>query len=137
VHGHARITLAADEDQGRYRVHVDPFRVWSGILYLTPDPLCRGGTEFFRHRRTSSDRAPISEDELPRYGLTSFQDIDDKILIPDSKNADAWEPIMTVPMRFNRLLLLRPWLWHTAGPGFGTRPEDGRLVVLFFFARPE
>jgi hypothetical protein len=24
-----------------------------------------------------------------------------------------------VPMRFNRLLLLRLWLWHTAGPAFG------------------
>ena len=29
--------------------------------------------------------------------------------------------------RFNRLLLLRPWLWHNAGPGFG----DGNV----FFRR--
>jgi hypothetical protein len=43
---------------------------------------------------------------------------------------------MTVPMRFNRLLLLRPWLWHTAGPGFGQTLEDGRLVYLMFFVRP-
>ena len=41
---------------------------------------------------------------------------------------------MQVPMRFNRLVLLRPWLWHTAGPAFGDRPENARLVYLMFFA---
>src|SRR5262249_19190824 len=51
VHGHTRLTLAEDDALGRYRVHVDPFHVWSGILYLTPDAFCRGGTEFFRHKR--------------------------------------------------------------------------------------
>ena len=35
---------------------------------------------------------------------------------------------------FNRLVLLRPWLWHTAGPGFGDRPENARFVYLMFFA---
>jgi hypothetical protein len=42
---------------------------------------------------------------------------------------------MTVPMRYNRLVLLRPWLWHTAGPGFGETIEDGRLVYLMFFQK--
>jgi hypothetical protein len=41
---------------------------------------------------------------------------------------------MRVPMRFNRLLLLRPWFWHTAGPGFGDNLDNGRLVYLMFFA---
>jgi hypothetical protein len=39
-------------------------------------------------------------------------------------------------MRFNRLLLLRPWLFHTAGPGFGDKPENARLVYLMFFNQP-
>ncbi|MFQ5347644.1 MAG: hypothetical protein ACE5ED_07350 [Rhodothalassiaceae bacterium] len=38
-------------------------------------------------------------------------------------------------MRFNRLVLLRPWLWHTAGPGFGNSLENGRLVYLMFYVR--
>jgi hypothetical protein len=29
-------------------------------------------------------------------------------------------------------VLLRPWLWHTAGPGFGDSLENGRLVYLMF-----
>jgi hypothetical protein len=41
---------------------------------------------------------------------------------------------MQAPMRFNRLIMLRPWLWHTAGTGFGDSMENGRLVYLMFFA---
>jgi hypothetical protein len=40
---------------------------------------------------------------------------------------------MSVPMRFNRLVLLQPHYWHTAGPGFGDSVENGRLVYLMFF----
>jgi hypothetical protein len=57
----------------------------------------------------------------------------DDILTRDSLDDRAWEHTMTVPMRFNRLLLLRPWLWHTAGENFGDSLENGRLVFLLFF----
>jgi hypothetical protein len=42
---------------------------------------------------------------------------------------------MTVPMRFNRLVLLQPQYWHTAGGSFGDSIENGRLVYLMFFLR--
>ena len=42
---------------------------------------------------------------------------------------------MTVPMRFNRLILYRPWLWHSAGPGFGDSNETGRLIQVLSFER--
>ena len=38
-----------------------------------------------------------------------------------------------VPMRFNRLVLLRPWMWHGSGETFGTGMEDSRLVYLLCF----
>jgi len=41
---------------------------------------------------------------------------------------------LRIPMRYNRLILLRPWLWHTAGESFGNSPETARLVYLMFFA---
>jgi hypothetical protein len=56
------------------------------------------------------------------------------IIERDSTDDAKWEMTMRVPMRFNRLILLRPWLWHTAGAAFGDRPENGRLVYLMFFA---
>jgi len=39
------------------------------------------------------------------------------------------------PMRFNRLILLQPHYWHTAGPGFGDSLENGRLIYVMFFLR--
>ena len=56
------------------------------------------------------------------------------ILERDTMNDAAWEMTMRVPMRFNRLVLLRPWLWHTAGEAFGDSLGNGRLISLRFFA---
>ena len=130
-HAKFRMTLAADV--GRAKVHVDQ-AYWSGILYLSLPDDCRGGTEFFRHRPTNSERAPLNDEELAAMGYASHPDMHRQIIEQDSNDDSKWEPTMQVPMRFNRLLMLRPWLWHTAGPAFGDRLENGRLVYLMFFA---
>lgn len=129
-HAKFRITLAGDI--GRAKVHIDKAH-WSGVLYLSRPEDCRGGTEFFRHLPTQSDRAPMTDQELAAAGFASqeqmYREIVSKHTVDDSK----WEMTMRVPMRFNRLLMLRPWLWHTAGEAFGNTLEDGRLVYLLFF----
>ncbi|HEY4583538.1 MAG TPA: DUF6445 family protein [Lysobacter sp.] len=130
-HGKCRITLAADV--GRAGVHVDP-GYWSGILYLSRPGDCQGGTDFFRHRRTGTERRAMNAGEVAAMGYASYEDAHRDIIERDSLDESAWETTMTVPMRFNRLVLLRPWLWHTAGRGFGDRLENGRLVYLMFFA---
>ena len=130
-HAKCRITLAADK--GRGRVHIDQSH-WSGILYLSRPEDCRGGTEFFRHRATGSDRAPIDAEGLKAMGFTSYDEMQREIVQKGTADDSQWEKAMDVPMRFNRLVLLRPWLWHTAGPGFGDSLENGRLVYLMFFA---
>lgn len=126
-----RITLASDV--GRGRVHVDP-GYWSGILYLSRPEDCRGGTDFFRHRRTGTERRPMTADEVAALGYATYEDSHRDIIERDGLDESAWETTMTVPMRFNRLVLLRPWLWHTAGRGFGDSIENARLVYLMFFA---
>jgi hypothetical protein len=129
-HAKTRLTFGADE--GRGKVHIDQSH-WSGILYLSRPEDCRGGTEFFRHRSTGLDRLPFSRDELDRFGFATHADAHRDLIERDGTDDAAWDLLMTVPMRFNRLLLLRPWLFHTAGPGFGDRPENARLVYLMFF----
>ena len=129
-HAKCRLTLATDK--GRARVHIDQSH-WSGILYLSRPEDCRGGTDFFRHIPTNSDRAPIEREQLAAAGFSSFEEMHREIIEKDSLDDSKWERTVHVPMRFNRLVLLRPWLWHTAGPGFGERPENGRLVYLMFF----
>ena len=132
-HGKCRITLAADK--GRAGVHIDPSH-WSGILYLSRPEDCRGGTEFFRHRPTGTDRFPINDAELAAAGYKTRNEMYRDIIERDSVDESKWELTMQVPMRFNRLVLLRPWLWHTAGPAFGDSLENGRLVYLMFFGAP-
>lgn len=129
-HGKCRLTLA--NDKSRAKVHIDNSH-WSGILYLSRDEDSRGGTDFFRHIRTNSDRAPVYKEELAGMGYSSFDEMHADIIEKDSVDDSKWERTTHVPMRFNRLVLLRPWLWHTAGPGFGDTPENGRLVYLMFF----
>lgn len=129
-HAKCRITLAADK--GRAKVHVDKSH-WSGILYLSRPEDCRGGTEFFRHCRTGTDHWPLNHDELLAMGFSSLEEVQREIIEKDSNDDSKWELTMQVPMRFNRLVLLRPWLWHTAGPAFGDRIENGRLIYLMFF----
>jgi hypothetical protein len=130
-HAKCRVTLAADK--GKAKVHVDR-AYWSGILYLSRPEDCRGGTEFFRHKRTGTDRRPLNNEELAAMGFSSIEEVHREIIEKESNDDSKWELTMQVPMRFNRLVLLRPWLWHTAGPAFGESLEDGRLVYLMFFA---
>jgi len=130
AHGALRLTLAGDA--GRYRVHVDVGVDWSGVLYLSHPEQCRGGTSFFRHRATGTDHAPTTPADLARCKAKTAQEALDRILGTDSNDAARWEPTVTVPMQFNRLVLFRPLLWHSAGDGFGDSLENGRLVQLFF-----
>lgn len=131
-HGHCR--LALKRDKGASGVHVDPC-FYSGILYLSLPEHCRGGTEFFRHRRTGLERVPRRADELAASGYDDPNRLIEEVVNRDTAIPARWERTMRVPMRFNRLILFSPWMFHNAGPAFGDRPESGRLVHLMFFAR--
>jgi uncharacterized protein DUF6445 len=131
-HGSCRVALASDDKPGR--IHIDQSH-WSGILYLSRPEDCQGGTEFFRHIPTQTDHLPLTPDALKEAGYSSYDDLKKDILEKDALDRSKWELTMTVPMRFNRLVLLQPQYWHTAGPGFGDSLENGRLVYLMFFLR--
>lgn len=131
AHGQCRISLASDIRAAN--VHVDASH-WSGILYLSKPEDCKGGTEFFRHIESNSERTPYSDEEcMQKYGVPSAKQWVADLLDRDTSDESKWEMTMRVPMRFNRLILLRPWLWHTAGESFGDSLENGRLVYLMFF----
>lgn len=129
AHAKCRLTMASDK--GQAKVHVDAAH-WSGILYLSRDEDCRGGTEFFRHRATRTDHAPYTDSAAQAKGFPSAKEMT-RIVLEDGLDDSKWELTMRVPMRFNRLVLFRPWLWHTAGENFGDTPENARLVYLMFF----
>lgn len=131
-HGSCRLALEGDNAPGR--IHIDQSH-WSGVLCLTRNEHCRGGTDFFRHKRTLTDRVPIDVNGLNAIGYRSYEAMQHDILDKDGLDHSKWERTMTIPMRFNRLVLLQPQYWHTAGPSFGNSVENGRLVYLMFFMR--
>ena len=130
-HGHCRLTLKADK--GRSGVHIDPC-FYSGILYLSLDEHCRGGTDFFRHRRTGLDSVPHDPAQLAATGYPDVNALIEDVVNKDTTIASKWERTARIPMRFNRLILFKPWQFHNAGPGFGKDRESGRLINLMFFA---
>ena len=131
-HAHCRLTLESDNDAPA-KIHVDPSH-WSGILYLSRSQDCRGGTEFFRHLPTGTDRVPRDLESLKSHGFASYDEFKE-VSEKDAFDRSKWQVTMNVPMAFNRLVLIQPQYWHTAGPGFGETVEDGRLVYLMFFRR--
>ena len=130
--GHAKCRLALEGDEGMGDVHIDESH-WSGILYLTPPEHCQGGSDFFRHIPTGTERAPVTYEEMHAMGFQTVEQLWTELITPHSKDRSKWEHVMRVPMRYNRLVLLRPWLWHSAGPSFGDSFDTGRLVYLLFY----
>jgi hypothetical protein len=131
-HGHCRLTLKGD--RGVSGVHIDPC-FYSGILYLSRDQDARGGTDFFRHKRTGLERVPTDPLGLANSGYADVNALVEDVVNRDTQHAARWERVMRVPMRFNRLILFSPWLFHNSADGFGSTAETGRLVHLQFFAR--
>ena len=79
-HMKCRITLASDPAEAQ--VHIDP-GYWSGILYLSRPEDCRGGTRFFRHKATGTERAPLTLDECRAMGFSDAKAMQDGMIESD------------------------------------------------------
>ena len=132
-HQNCRLSLASD-NTAPARIHIDPSQ-WTGVLYLSRTEDSSGGTELYRHLPTGTDRVPMDMESLKAAGFSSYADMEEEILKKDAFDRSMWELTVSVPARFNRLVLIQPHYWHTAGPGFGDSAENGRLVYLMFFKR--
>ena len=145
---HGAFRLSAASDEARADVHVDNpsiGNIFGGVLYLSPPEHSRGGTTFFRHRRTGWDSTPNAE-RLLEKGYRSLSDYQRRELKPNERmsfdawvkqRAVLWEPVIEVPMRFNRLIIFRSDFYHAVTELFGTTIDNGRLVQLFHFeAKP-
>jgi hypothetical protein len=131
-HRSCRLSLASDDKPAR--IHIDESH-WTGVLYLSRPEDCRGGTEFYRHIRTGTDRVPMDMASLNAVGYSTYKEMEEDILNKDAFDRSKWELRVSVPAQFNRLVLVQPHYWHTAGHGFGDSINTGRLVYLMFFKR--
>ncbi len=129
---HGKFRLALEGDQGSANVHIDNCH-WSAMIYLTRNEHARGGTLFFRHKRTQTERAPVFPGDAEAMGYTKPTEVWDDILHPETNDLTKWEQTLEVPMRYNRLLLFRGYLWHNAGVSFGDSIANGRLILPLFY----
>ena len=101
AHGRCRFSISTSRRRGE--IHVDPGCAWSGVIYLSLDEHCQGGTEFFRHKRYGTDRVPLSDEEAKRiYSMDSVDEVFEQVIRKEGKDRSQWECIQTLPMKFNR-----------------------------------
>ena len=72
---------------------------------------------------------------IQQAGYNDINALIEDVVNKDTNYPAKWAKVMTVPMRFNRLILFSPWMFHNSGEAFGKTPKDGRLVNLMFFAK--
>jgi hypothetical protein len=137
--------LSYADSRARTDIHVDNedgdnWDRFAAVLYLNLPGQEQGGTTFWRQRETGwTCRLP--DEAVRRAGFASFKAFQEKWLPNQNERAfnqltndrKAWEPIVELAMKNNRLVLYRGHFFHSLSNVFGSTPQDGRLVQLFFF----
>lgn len=95
------------------------------MIYLTPRAPAGAGTTFYRLRypngALSGNLCPAPHANLREaLGVTGLP-------------LQAWQPELSVPNIFNRLLLYRADLVHSASAYFGHDLQTKRMTALFFW----
>lgn len=132
--GHFRSTCA--HDTSKQIIHFDPKldQVWAGVIYLSLPQHYEGhdaGTRMYRHKRSGMTVAPIDHVQASAMGVRTQQDM---VTFFETEGMDEslWQVELEVPIRFNRLVLFRPWMWHGIAGHFGDTIINSRLTQLIF-----
>ncbi len=131
ANGRLRFTRAGDSYQFHIHYDVEQQTRWAGVVYLSKDHPKTEGTCFWRHLETGLEVAPNTVEGFAKYGWESFNDLR-KFLETEGIDESLWEKTMSIPYRYNRLVLFRPWLLHSPGPAFGDTLENCRVVQTLF-----
>lgn len=123
-HNHAQL-VGANESGSRPHTDLRRDCRYAGVLYLTPQPDPNAGTSFYRLRSPEGTLGgnvcgPQHADLSQALGVTS---------LPRS----AWVEDVRVENRFNRILVYRSDLVHSASAYFGFEHADKRLTATFFW----
>lgn len=131
--GYFRLSL--EKDTHKQDIHVDPAWEWGAVIYLSDPKDCvdEGGTSFWRHNTLRMEMCPKTDEEARFYGFPSYKEAWWTTVYGDGQDRSKWTRYFLCPMRYNRMVLFRTYLWHSHNYNFGTNLENGRLVQLFFF----
>ena len=115
-------------------IHFDPGEpgfAWAGVCYMTPNIENTEGTVFWKHKRTGLESIPRTQEGIEKY---NWYNVDDLKVFLETEGVDYsnWEKVLSIPYRYNRLVLFRPWLFHSPGPSFGDTIETARCIQTYF-----
>lgn len=116
----ARLTSAAQK-KAPNEIHPDTVMSQYAMLqYLSPEWPDGAGTSFWEHKTE---------------GRLMTEQIDEYRVRQDSCFREAWTEYFRVQGKEGRILFYDSRLFHCAEPvgGFGSGPEDGRIVLTSFF----
>src|SRR5204862_5368387 len=94
---------------------------WAAVVYLNKDRDGEPGTRFYRHRETGMAVHTGEPGTVWPH-------------LRDGGKLDMWEVTLTVPMRFNRLVLYNANMFHRNACAWGSSVHDSRLVQSIFIA---
>ena len=114
-------------DEGEIRPHTDSRALcrFAAVLYLNPDVPDECGTSFFRQRLPGGQRG--GNMVMPPH-MNLVEALGTRYVPPDSFVED-----LRIPHRFNRLLVYRANLLHSATAYCGTTLEEKRMAAVFFW----
>ncbi len=131
ANGRLRFTKANDSFKMHIHYDVENTTKWAGVVYLSKNHPKTDGTCFWKHLRTGLEAAPNTVEGFAEHGWNSFKDFR-AFLSEEGLDESLWEKTFSVPYKYNRLVLFRPWLLHSPGPSFGDSLESSRIVQTLF-----
>jgi len=108
-------------DKAGQHIHFDPGhnQIWSAVIFMEKEP--EGATEEDLN----------TQEGIEKYGWKGVDDL--KVFLETEGNdASLWTRQFSVPYKYNRLVMFRPWLFHSPGDFFGEDKSHCRLIQTFF-----
>lgn len=119
--------ILVGEHEGSARPHTDSKKLctFGAVLYLSTKPDPNAGTSFYRLK-------------YPNGALGGNRVLAPYVNLVDALNTkylpkDAWQVDLSLENRFNRLVLFKGNIVHSASKYFGKDKREKRLAVTFFW----
>lgn len=123
---HNFVQLVGESESGA-RPHSDSRKLckYAGVVYLTPDAPRNGGTSFYRFRFPDGSLGG-NICPAPHYNLTEALGV-------KKLPMEAWKEDLAVENLFNRVIIYRADLIHSATNYFGHDMASKRMTIVFFW----
>ena len=130
-----KIRFSKIDDTHTQYIHFDAGQThWSGVIYLSKEHPKVDGTVFWKHLRTGLEEIPRTLERAHAAGFTTKEKVKE-LLEVDGIDESRWDKTLVIPYKYNRLVLFRPWMFHSPGTSFGKTLENSRKVQTLFLGR--